>query len=214
MVKNRQLAGENKGAVANSLTSELDAKNQMKELLYYFSVFEVHELRRSGDTAFLSRFCILGLNFSIVVSGILLSAIVIDSMTFDGVYSTTLITMFLLISFYIFYEYMRISTLSKVSVWTKAELQTVSSAVFEEMNARPLSLRHMLEINGISDEPTNLASGSRSVSLVDTIKPEVPVNDHETFSLANSGYLTILLLLSAAMITSLVVIGIGSTRLS
>ena len=150
---------------------KLDISPEDNQLFLHFSTAELEIIwgsRSLEDSIFtLKRYCIVSLVFSTCTAVALLTALIID-LYGDSRFTSLLISIFVLLSFYIFYETLRILKLNKLEGRDFAEVQKAAKIVYDgEANYHESVKRGMISLNLVAED---LTSPDNRASMTDPIE--------------------------------------------
>ena len=160
-------------------------KDADKQLLLHLSVSELFYVSHMAATASASSDVLRKVARFNTISALtgagtlltLLAALVVD-MIILGIFSTAVIAMVLLLSFFIIYEYFRGMAITTLSTWDVARLHHASRKVYEEFSLEQATLKEMLQNANINvEEESNHERTSRN-SIENYIRPSL-VNKKE-----------------------------------
>lgn len=157
-------------------------KDSDKQLLLHLSVSELFYVSRVAVSSkssldVMSRVSRLN-NISAIGAALtwftLLTALVVDILNLS-IFSTAVIAMVLLLSFFILYEYFRSLAISTLATWEVAKLRYAASMVFEEFSLKQSTLLDMLKKANIDiDEEDGEKERSSSMNSIDNfIRPSL-----------------------------------------
>ena len=184
---------------------KLDITPEDNQLFLHFSSAELEiiwESKSLEESIFtLKRYCIFSLVFSTCTAVALITALIID-LYGKSRFTSLLISIFVLLSFYIFYEALRIMKLKKLEGREFLEVQKAAKIVWDgEANYHEAVKRGMISLNLVTED---LTSPDNRASMTD------PIEDSKVKGF--QGYTRIYLLLATLTIFFILVATVFQTQ--
>ena len=145
---------------------------------------------------------VLSLLCSLLVMGLLITALVVDSQRLDGLFSTLLMYLVLLMTFLIAYELFRVVALSSLYSWSHDLLQTRVKVLYDEI----LINEQKMTVSGALDQ---LNHGDHDVRKLSDLSAQMVVsNDQGSMSmLYDYEYIALLLIVCSGLSVFVIVYG-------
>jgi Na+/melibiose symporter-like transporter len=175
LITRRSIAiSEREGSAADTsyLSSETTQK-QKEQFLLHFSTEELAVLAKpqQGKTSRQMLSVIAWMNGCGLLVGavnalVILAVLFMDVAVGDSVYSTLLVSLFLLVSFYVLYESLRFFSLKQTASWSDEELNKQAVTVYSTMTAYQESLQEFLTKGDVSDLQDNFNQQLKRASFL------------------------------------------------
>ena len=156
-------------------------QQEQQQLLLHLSPEELYALSRPGEGKNSRDICsdISMLSTTALACGatnviIVVAAIFVDVVMGSSAYSTLLVSLFLVLTFYSMYEFFRHTVLSTISLWPNQELQDRAYVAFMTLTSYKETLKELVERNGLQDDTNAVKSICDEPSVLGESSNHIP----------------------------------------